>query len=225
MGSVILVTGSKAGLGLQITNVLKMNGHIVYDYDIKDGNDVRNPCMSAIPDNLDILINNAGINRIDWLENVTEEDFHFVMSTNVTGVFKMSQACLPALIQSKGTILNIVSNAAHMPMRCSLAYNASKGAIHIMTKQLARELTSRHGITVFGVAPNRLKGTEMSAYIDKRVIETRGWTLEEAREYQEASLPAGEETPPKRVAEFIGYLLNQKQNHKFLTGCILPYGI
>lgn len=223
--SIILVTGSKAGLGLEIARVLRSNGHLVVDYDIKDGRDVRNPSMSAIPDHLDILINNAGVNRIDWLENVTESDFNLVMSTNVFGMFKMSQACLPYLIESKGTILNIVSNAAHMPMRCSLAYNASKGALHIMTKQLARELTAKHGITVFGVAPNRLKDTEMSDHIDKRVIETRGWTLKEAREYQEASLPAGEETPPERVAEFIGYLLNQKSNHKFLTGCILPYGI
>ena len=46
-----------------------------------------------------------------------------------------------------------------MPMTCSLAYNASKGAAHIMTLQLARELTKKHGITVFGIAPNKLKGT------------------------------------------------------------------
>lgn len=223
--SKILVTGSKAGLGLQIAYALRRNGHIVYDYDIKDGHDVRRPNAEMIPHDLDVLINNAAVNRIDWLEDVTDYDFNLVMSTNVAGAFKMSQACLPALIRSKGTILNIVSNAAHMPMRCSLAYNASKGALHIMTKQLARELTLKHGVTVFGVAPNRLKDTEMSDHIDARVTETRGWTVEQAREYQEASLPAGEETDPMRVAEFIGYLLNQKENHKFLTGCILPYGI
>lgn len=223
--SKILVTGSKAGLGLQIAYVLRRNGHNVYDYDIKDKLDVRRPDPEMIPRDLDVLINNAGVNKIDWLEDVTDYDFNLVMSTNVAGTFKMCQACLPALIRSKGTILNIVSNAAHMPMRCSLAYNASKGALHIMTKQLARELTSKHGITVFGVAPNRLKDTEMSDHIDQRVTQTRGWTVDEARAYQEASLPAGEETPPRCVAEFIGYLLKKKENHKYLTGCILPYGI
>jgi NAD(P)-dependent dehydrogenase (short-subunit alcohol dehydrogenase family) len=137
----------------------------------------------------------------------------------------MSQACLPLLIKSKGTIVNIVSNAAHMPMTCSLAYNASKGAAHIMTQQLARELTRKHGITVFGVAPNKLAGTGMSADIDRQVVATRGWTKEKAVEYQLAGLLAGEETPPKLVAEFITYLLQDKQHHKHLTGCILPYGI
>ena len=221
----ILVTGSKAGLGLVIANVLRFNGHEVVDYDIKDTLDVVYPNASAIPDDLDVLINNAGVNKISWLEDMDEAIYDYVMNTNAKGIFKMSQACLPALIKNKGTILNIVSNAAHIPMRCSLAYNASKAAAHIMTKQLARELTPKHGITVFGVAPNRLAGTAMSGAIDEQVVKVRGWTMEEAREYQKASLLAGEETSPRSVAEFIGFLLNQKANHKFLTGCVLPYGV
>ena len=108
-------------------------------------------------------------------------------------------------------------------MRCSAAYNSSKGAALMLTRQLARELGPE--ITVFSVSPNKLEGTEMSNYIEKRVTETRGWTPEFAHEYQVKSLPARVETPPKKVAEFISFLLSSKENHKYLAGCDMPYGV
>lgn len=219
----ILVTGSESGLGAAIVKALRDAGHTVFEYDIADGLDVRRPNLEGI-DELDILINNAGVNIIDWLENFAEFDWDEVMDVNAKGIFKMTQAALPLLTKSKGTVLNIVSNAAHMPMTCSLAYNASKGAAHIMTLQLARELTKKHGITVFGVAPNKLCQTGMSASIDEQVVRTRGWTKEYAQQYQINGLLAGEETPPELVAEFIAFLLQDKRHHKHLTGCILPYG-
>jgi len=220
----ILITGSGKGLGLALSEELENQGHNVFGYDIGNGDDVRRPDLSDLPEELDILINNAGVNIINWLEKFVEGEWDMVMDTNAKGIYMMSQACLPMLIKSKGTIVNIVSNAAHMPMTCSLAYNASKGAAHIMTLQLARELTKKHGITVFGVAPNKMSGTGMSDSIDDQVVATRGWTKEFAQEYQLNGLLTGEETPPELLAGFIAYLLQDKTHHKFLTGCILPYG-
>lgn len=223
--SEILITGGESGLGRALVEVLD-GEHKVHSYDIKHGNDVASPNMRFLEriDHLDVLINCAGINIIDWLPDASERDWDWIMDVNAKGIYKMSQACLPKLIDSKGTILNIVSNASHMPMTCSLAYNASKGAAHIMTLQLARELTKAFGITVFGVSPNKLLGTAMSASIDAQVVRTRGWTFEEAHEYQVKGMLAGEETPPELVAEFIAYLLQDKRHHKHLTGCIIPYG-
>lgn len=222
----ILVTGGNSGLGLAIVRALRDGGHQVASYDIAHRCDVRVPGKGFLNwyGDLDVLINNAGVNLINWLEDFTEEQWDQVMNVNAKGIFKMSQACLPQLIKSKGTILNIVSNAAHMPMTCSLAYNASKAAAHIMTLQLARELTKKYDITVFGVAPNKLADTGMSAAIDDQVVATRGWTKEYAQQYQLQGLLTGEETPPHKVAEFIAFLLASKENHKYLTGCILPYG-
>ena len=219
----ILITGSANGLGLEMAVALRASGHDVICYDTIDGKDVRTPDLCGI-NKLDVLINNAGVNLIDWLEDVKDADWDAVMDINAKGIFKMSQACLPMLIESKGTILNIVSNAAHMPMTSSLAYNASKGAAHIMTLQLARELQRKHGITVFGVAPNKLKGTCMSDGIDEQVVRTRGWTKEYAHEYQIKAMLSGEETPPAMVAEFIAFLLQDKEHHKYLTGTVIPYG-
>lgn len=226
----ILITGHRNGLGEELFNFLYRAGHNTFGFDIEDGFDVSTASFKDISRvlgdkrELDILINCAGINLINWLEDVTEEEFDKVMNVNAKGIYKMSKACLPMLIESKGTILNIVSNAAHAPMTCSLAYNASKGAAHIMTLQLARELTKKYGITVFGIAPNKMGGTEMSRSIDEQVVNTRGWTKEYAQKYQLNGLLVGEETPPFSVAEFIAFLLSSKNRHRFLSGCVLPYG-
>lgn len=233
----ILVTGSSNGLGRCLMRALINCGHNVAGFDIEDGYDVRvadyadiayllrNSQGIEVEDpKLDVLINCAGVNLINWLEKVTDADWDAVMDINAKGIFKMTQACLPLLIESKGTVLNIVSNAAHVPMTCSLAYNASKGAAHIMTLQLARELTKKYGITVFGIAPNKLAGTGMSDSIDEQVVATRGWTKEYAHEYQVKAMLTQEETPPIAVAHFIAYLLMDKMNHKYLTGTVIPYG-
>lgn len=228
--STILITGAASGLGKALVNSLGIDGHdiIVYDKRIHRPYDVANPSWQDIESffgasGLDVLINCAGVNRINWLADVTDADWDQVMDVNAKGIFKMSQVCLPYLKKSQGTILNIVSNAAHMPMRCSLAYNASKGAALIMTKQLAREL-SADKITVFSVSPNKLKGTGMSDDIDEQVMKTRGWTREQAQAYQLAGLLTGEETPVEQLADFIAYLLTTKERHKYLTGCDIPYG-
>ena len=224
----ILVTGAAHGLGKAIKDALwgcELHSVLAYDHTFGKGGDVRFPDKAAIDDfRPDVLINCAGVNIIDWLENFSEAQWDLVMDTNAKGIFKMTQACLPHLIASKGTVVNIVSNAAHIPMTCSLAYNASKGAAHIMTLQLARELTKKHGITVFGIAPNKLRGTGMSDSIDEQVVKTRGWTKEYAQQYQLNGLLTGEETPPERVAEFLAFLLQSKEHHKFLTGTVIPYG-
>lgn len=225
----ILVTGSSSGLGLAMGRALIAAGHHVIGYDLKEGQDVREPNEDVMLHlreigGLDILINNAGVNGIAMLEDVTDDLWSEVMDTNAMGIMKMSRACLPMLIESKGTILNIVSRSATVPMTSSICYNASKGAAKIMTAQMARELTKRWGITVFSVSTNKLAGTEMSKAIDESVAKTRGWTMEETVKYQLSNILCGEETDPKQVAEFIAYLLQDKAHHKFLTGVDIPYG-
>lgn len=127
-------------------------------------------------------------------------------------------------VRPGGTVLNILSTAAHVPMTASFAYSASKAAELQGTQQLARELMNRHGITVFGISPNKLAGTGMSQEVDRRVCEVRGWTPEFAKEYSDKNILCGEETDPARLAEFIGFLLAHKHRHKYLAGTIIPYG-
>jgi len=222
----IVITGASSGLGAAIARATS-NYSNVYDWSINAGVDVRSRtsighAVGSAPDKVDVLINAAGVNGIDYLPDVAEAEWDRIMDTNAKGIFLVTQALLPKL--RDGTVLNIVSNAAHIPMTSSLAYNASKGAAEIMTKQLARELIKTHNITVFGISPNKMAGTAMSRVIERRVCALRGWTPEEANKYQLAALPAGEETDVETLAEFIAFLLSNKQRHKFFAGCIIPYG-
>jgi len=226
-----VITGASSGLGEAISNHLLKNGWRVIDWSLKHHIDVsssfsigqaRLDLLKRGLDKIDVLINCAGINRINFLPNVPEQEWDDVMDTNAKGIFLCTKALLEEL--RDGTVVNIVSNASHVPMTSSAAYNASKGAAAILTKQLARELKKTHNITVFSVSPNKMSGTHMSAEIDRRVVQLRGWTEQQAREYQLAALPAGEETPPAIIAEFIAFLLSSKERHKYLAGCDIPYG-
>lgn len=230
-----VITGASSGLGKLIRYHLDQEGWMTYnwsldtDVDITDKDSVERAADALPAPKIDLLVNCAGVNAIEFIPKLEEAEWDRILDTNAKGIFLVSQALLPLLsgasMASGGTIINIVSNAAHMPMTSSLAYNASKGAALIMTKQMSRELSKTHCITVFSISPNKLSGTRMSEYIDSKVCELRGWTPEEARAYQIANLPAGEETDPDMLAEFISFLMSSKQRHRFLAGCDIPYGL
>lgn len=230
----IVVTGGSSGLGKAIIDAfMAMPIRLkVYNWDLQNGVDVTDitslsNAACKLGASLDILINCAGINHLDVIDKLYPDDWDKVVGVNAKALLTVTQILRPELSQSAdgGTICNIVSNASHMPMTHSLLYNASKGAAYAMTQQMARELHKTHGITVFGVSPNKLTGTGMSDYVDARAAELRGTTLEEAQAYQLSRLPFGRETPVERVAEFIAFLLAEKERHKYLAGCIIPYGL
>lgn len=229
-----IITGGSSGLGACLVEALSFR-HDVYDWSLETGVDVT--CERSIScalinlvsdqgvNEVDCLINCAGVNYINWHEDTPLGEWDRLMNTNARSMWLVTKILINSgQMANPSTICNIVSNASHIPMTNSAAYNASKGAAHILTLQMARELKKRHNITVFGVSPNKLHSTKMSEYIAGRVCELRGWTPEEATKYQLASLPAGEETDPSTLAEFVTFLLSSRQRHKFLNGCIIPYG-
>ncbi len=220
----ILVTGGASGLGLAIVQALTSAGYEAHSFDIKDGCDVTKQLPSWVSKHeWGGLINCAGINHNEWFEDVTQDSLERLMDVNAFSMIHMTQALLKPLSRQKGFVLNIVSNAASMPMTSSLAYNMSKAAALMATKQMAHELTKSHGITVFSISPNKLAGTEMSRQIEDNVIKTRGWSREFAAEYQKKSLMHGRETDPVAIAEFIVHLV-ETGSWEFMSGTDIPFG-
>jgi NAD(P)-dependent dehydrogenase (short-subunit alcohol dehydrogenase family) len=105
-------------------------------------------------------------------------------------------------------------------MRHSLAYNCSKAALDMATKQMARELTKPYGLSVFGVRPGKMAGTGMSTYIDEQVCLMRDWTPEQAMAYAQQNSVTGLELPPMKVAEFI-YDLVRSGTARYTSGACI----
>jgi NAD(P)-dependent dehydrogenase (short-subunit alcohol dehydrogenase family) len=111
---------------------------------------------------IDILVNNAGIAPENLAENVREEDFDATLDVNLKGTFFASQAVSRLMIrQTKGTIINMSSQAGFAALPGESVYCMTKAAIAHLTKCLAVEW-GRYGITVNAVAPTFIHtpGTE-----------------------------------------------------------------
>ena len=102
---------------------------------------------------IDVLVNNAGIERAATLENITEDDWDVTLAVNLKGQFLVSQAVAAGMRERRaGKIVNVASELALVGRAGLAAYCASKAGIVGLTKALARELAP-HGVLVNCVAP------------------------------------------------------------------------
>jgi 3-oxoacyl-[acyl-carrier protein] reductase len=103
---------------------------------------------------LDILVNNAGTTHVNKpMLEISEDEYDRTFAVNVKGVFLGCQAAVPVFSkQGGGVIINIGSTAGLRPRPGLSAYNATKGAVHVLTKSLAVELAGDR-IRVFAIAP------------------------------------------------------------------------
>lgn len=100
-----------------------------------------------------ILVNNAGIIIRETIDSPRAHDnWRRVLDVNLNGVFNVTHAFLPALRQTRGSIINIGSIASFVGVADTLGYSPSKGGVKLLTQSLAREL-ARDGIRVNAVAP------------------------------------------------------------------------
>ncbi|MFN8624418.1 MAG: SDR family NAD(P)-dependent oxidoreductase [Candidatus Binatia bacterium] len=99
-----------------------------------------------------VLCNVAGIQEYGHAEELSFATWSRIIGVNLTGTFLMSQATLPHLVRTHGSVVNVSSLAGIMGLPYDAAYCASKGGVVMLTKALAKEFSNR-GVRVNAVAP------------------------------------------------------------------------
>jgi 3-oxoacyl-[acyl-carrier protein] reductase len=153
-GATVIGTATSQGGADGITEVLGNNGRGIV-LNVADGESVQ----AAIKDiqgnegSPGILVNNAGITKDNLLMRMKQEEWDDVIATNLTGLYRVSKACVRGMMKAKkGRIINIASVIAVMGNAGQANYAASKSGMIGFSKSLAREIGSR-GITVNVIAP------------------------------------------------------------------------
>jgi len=194
---VVLVTGASRGIGRCIAENLAKDGYIVianynkskqqalklqndlkeegfnieiYKADVSKKEEVKN--MIEYINNkfgsIDILINNAGISKLQMFCDVTDDDWEEMINTNLKSAFYCTQMVLPGMInKKKGCIINISSIWGQVGASCETVYSISKAGLDAMTKSLAKELGPSN-IRVNSIAPGVID-TDMNSKIDDEI--------------------------------------------------------
>lgn len=113
---------------------------------------------------IDILINNAAIGHYSFLCDSDNNSLKKLLDINIYGTLLVTKTFIPALLKTKGLIINISSIWGHKGASCETAYSMSKGAINQLTSSLCREL-GPSGIRAIGIAPG-LINTDMNENLE-----------------------------------------------------------
>ena len=160
---------------------------------------------------LDILVNNAGATHVNKpMLEIDEPEYDRIFAVNVKGVFLACQSVVPVFRQrGGGVIINIGSTAGLRPRPGLSAYNATKGAVHILTKSLAAELASDR-IRVCAIAPVATETPLLPSFIGP---------APGMREKFIASVPLGRLAVPQDIANAALFLASAEA--QFMTGNIV----
>ena len=248
----VLITGASTGIGRHAAEQLAGAGYFVYAGarkagDIEELNKIENikavRLDVTIQEEIDAavkliqsegrglwgLVNNAGINFIDPLIEAEESDLEFLFDVNVYGVFRVTKAFAPMIIESKGRIVNISSIAGVLSggLHGYGMYVMSKHAIEAYTDQLAFEM-AHLGVKVSAIEPGNFS-TEIGKSRCKRMLaqsegkqyryyaEIMKTYLDSCKERAEKSV-ASSAPPPALVSNAIQHaLFDEKPKEHYLV--------
>ena len=140
---VVNYAGSKEGADRVVDEITKQGGKaIAAQADVSKKADIERLFATTKKafGQLDILVNNAGVYQFAPLEAVTEEEFHREFNTNVLGLILATQEALKHFGAEGGSVINIGSVASDLTPPTAVTYAATKGAVDVITRVLAKEL-------------------------------------------------------------------------------------
>ncbi|MFK7997140.1 MAG: SDR family NAD(P)-dependent oxidoreductase [Granulosicoccus sp.] len=231
---IAVVTGGSGGIGSAICKRLSSEGaHIVICdinreaseflasdignasieiVDISKSADARDMIERVVAQHgkIDVLCNNAGINRRGALLELDEDDWHTTLSVNVSSMFYLCQATIPHMISSGGgAIVNTASQWGLHPAPAHIAYNTSKAAVAAFTQNLARDYAPDK-IRVNAVCPGEVRTNMLAAGLEKT-----GRTFEDL----DRLIPYGRIGKPEEIAALVAFLASEEA--AFMCGSLV----
>jgi len=215
-GAAVVVTDREIEAGNNVVNALSAQGHsaIFVEHDVGDEEGwkwVIDASLKAFA-KVDILVNNAGVGWFGDVEHTLLEDWHKLLRVNLDGVFLGIKYTIPAMrIAGGGSIINISSIEGLIGDPQLAAYNASKGAVRLLSKSAALYCArERTNIRVNSVHP----GYIMTPMVEKGFASSGN--PEEMRKAIEALHPIGHIGKPMDIAYGVLYLASDES--EFATG-------
>jgi NAD(P)-dependent dehydrogenase (short-subunit alcohol dehydrogenase family) len=205
-GRTALVTGANGGIGAAIAERLRADGLKVLTLDISGPCDIQldiaTDPMPAVLAEVDVCVSNAGIvDTIAPTHRMTGEQWRRDIDVNLTGAFRVIQACLVGMRERGwGRIVAISSLAGHDGLPGQVAYAASKAGLHGMMRTIATE-NAKRGITANCVLPGMVATPKALAMPD--AVRDRILPL----------IPMGRFAEPAEIAGLVGYLAGESAGY------------
>ena len=214
-GAKVVLTGRREKEGAEIVaEIKKTGGTAAYiRTDVAKEADVVKAVDFVLSTHgrLDVAFNNAGVEIVGPLDQVTEEQYRRTFDINVWGVLNAMKHEIAAMLKTGGgAIINVSSIAGHIGMPQASIYVATKHAVEGLTKAVAIEF-AKQGIRVNAVAPGAID-TEMVDRFAGKEGDVRNWLISQH--------PVGRLGTAKEIAAAVLYLASDAAN--FTTGTILP---
>ncbi|WP_122739778.1 SDR family NAD(P)-dependent oxidoreductase [Pseudomonas viridiflava] len=208
--SVVLVGRNEEKLK-KVHAQLEGEGHLVRAADVADLSDVEALYKEVASHfgRLDVLVNNAGIVKSGKVTELEVQDWKELMSVDLDGVFYCTRTAMPALIASKGNIVN-VSSVSGMGGDWGMSfYNAAKGAITNFTRALALD-HGADGVRVNAVCPSLTRSELTDDMMDNDALMAK---------FKER-IALGRPAEPEDIGDVIAFLASD--DARFVTGVNLP---